>query len=106
MFLVCGFINYQELKHLGVRNSKAKIKYTGFYKTKVAFCLILVLINCWDFVGRAFPDNKTTWLNKCSNEANALVMISDFMQAVAWVCSIILYVYEYNRGMSETWYSH
>jgi len=105
LFIILGPINFYFIRSIGFNRV---VKYSTLFKVKryVVWMIIIISISK---VGFSIIQ-KDWWANKIFNTEHCKkeYIMFNFMRSfsiIAWIGSLNLMVYQYRKGLSESWYS-
>jgi hypothetical protein len=112
-FMFAGSMYFYEIRSIGFNRV---VQYSQLFKWKYRTCLVMAFINVIAIIISLFKKkNQFFGLENCFNikdddKEELLVDITiigkNVINTVGWVGSYYLLIYQYRKGLSETWYSH
>ena len=112
IFFIAGPANFCEIRSNGFNRV---VQYSTLFKWKYRASLLMVLINIMMLFLTFSDSSEYKEMNKCftSGEFKSkdlkvdLVMgAKNLFYILGWFGSYKLLIYQYRKGLSETWYSH
>jgi hypothetical protein len=113
-FIFAGLMYFNEIRSIGFNRV---VQYSQLFKWKYRACLLMAFINVMSIILSVAKSNQYIELNDCydmDHDADAekelvvdiTIISKNVIYVVGWLGSYYLLIYQYRKGLSETWYSH
>ena len=101
IFLIAASVRFLQIRHI----AKGKVVYSNILKAKVALSFLMGLLILMQLPANYISDpsnSNSTWVSQCDMDGWSWFYALD---SLAWFVCCYLLVFEYQRLMTEAWYS-